>query len=217
MGKSKPGPGWYFDHITREWVEITEEEKEAARVYVERGFSQTSAKYRGVGLFDRSVRPWKEIESADLTPGVFASFREQAKADQELQAYRAREARRPRAKRLVEILRLLSDARAEELLLDLMAAHSSGSWVEFDYAREVGLEPPLGVFAPRVTDFVGHTVTLEMPFHQWAAANLPNPAVGEPVTFDYADGARFEGHVVGDEERAGLRVLKAEGKVWGSP
>lgn len=123
---SKPAAkGWYFDPYAHEWVEITPEEYEEARSYVDRGFAQTSAKYRAVGLYDRTRRTWVALERAELSPGVFAAFRELRETDCELQVYREREARRPRAKRLLAILRLLPDDRAEEFMLDITGGLSN--------------------------------------------------------------------------------------------
>lgn len=128
----KPGPGWYFNPSARKWVEITEADRAEAKSYVDRGFSQTSAKYRGVARFDDK---WKELDKAELNYGVFASFREQKELDAALRRHLDRESRRPRAKRVVAIIRALSPERAEELMLDIATGRSNP---EFDYMHEIG-------------------------------------------------------------------------------
>jgi hypothetical protein len=135
----KPGPGWYFDPYVREWCVIPEEARAEARSYIDQGYHQISAKYRLVGRY--ADKQWGKPcgPSVELSLPVFASFREQRHADAELHAYREREARRLRARRLLEIVQKLPADRAEEFLLDMLTGYVN----EYGYAREVGILPPL--------------------------------------------------------------------------
>ena len=130
----KPGPGWYFDPDARKWTECTAEERDQARALIERGFVQTSAKYRGVAIIDKTAG-WNEIEKAELSPGVFAAFKSMKAVDQEVRLHLEREGRRGRAKRLVHALRILPQASAEELMLDILGADSMFH-PEWAYVRE---------------------------------------------------------------------------------
>lgn len=135
ISKSKPGPGYYFDPLIRAWVEITAADKLTARTYLNQGYHQASGKYRLIGLVNLQTG-CVDGPHIELTPGEFAAFREQRGHDADIRRAHDREERRPKAKRFVQILAALPQARQEELLLDLLCGHA---YVEFDYAREAKL------------------------------------------------------------------------------